>query len=100
MTEDRAQQLADQAWLKLTARAAMVVFSIIGSLGVPMLVSYFGKISVSIEATREAVTSLREELRVGQAHDLGRINDLDRRVSVLERRADRMEASPPAPSTR
>lgn len=82
--------IADQAWLRLTARAAMLVFSIIGSVGVPMLVSYFGQISTSIEATRDALVALREEVRVGRAAS-------DARLAHLERRVDRLEAAVSGP---
>jgi len=94
MDDVRAGQLADQAWLKLSARAAMIVFSVVGSIGIPMLVGYFEKMSTTIQATRDAVSQLREEVRIGQAHDQGRFMDHERRLAFTERRLDRLEALP------
>ena len=89
MSGTRAADLADQAWLRLSARAAMLVFSLVGSLGIPLFISYLAGFSTDLRAITTTISALQQEMRVAQARDDQRLQDITRRLEVLERRIER-----------
>lgn len=98
-TRGTADQLAESAWLKLTSRAAVLLFSVLGSLAVPLVVSSWNTLSQDLRAVRDAVVQLKAEMGAGQAADDARLRSLERSLERVERRLDRMEI-PGAPGPR
>ena len=88
-------EIADQGWLRLLARGCMALFGAIGSIGIPMLVSFFASMATDQRLMLVAIGELRQEVRVAQARDEERFRDIVRRLEILERRDEDRRASRP-----
>lgn len=86
MTAARMGEIADQGWLRLLARGCMALFGAIGSVGIPLLISFFAGIASDQRLMLNAIGELRQEVRVAQARDEERFRDIVRRLEILERR--------------
>lgn len=86
MVQTRAAELVESLWLRLLSRVGMAVFSVIGTIGLPLLLSWVGGLTADLGSIKDGIHDLRTEFRVAQARDDQRISDMMRRIEALERR--------------
>lgn len=91
MSRDQAEKLADAVWTRLLARYAMIIFGIIGSVGLPATVVYLRETSADLRTLDRSIAALRAEWRNDQTADAGRFTLLDSRVGDHERRLQLIE---------
>ena len=95
LSADRAAKLADAVWVRLAARASMIVFGVAGTLAVPTVTGYLRDTSATLIALKESVAQIRADQREDKAHDAGRFLRIDDRITDHERRLQAIEARRP-----
>ena len=92
---ERMDKVADAAWLRLTARAAMAIFAVIGPLMLREAVVALGKVNDTLVQLDKRIDALGGEWGADQRSDAGRFNVIDTRITDIERRVQRLESIRP-----
>lgn len=94
-TGERAEKVADAVWTRLLARAAMIIFGVIGSVGIPATVVYLRESSAALRALDKSIDALRADWARDQVADAGRFARSEDRIIDHERRLQILEARRP-----
>lgn len=92
MSRDQAEKLADAVWTRLLARYAMIIFGVIGSVGVPSTVLYLRETAAELRTLDKSIAGLRAEWRNDQTADAGRFARAEDRIIDHERRLQLIES--------
>ena len=93
MTRVAANAIAENVWIKFLAKMAMIVFGLLGTVGVPAAVIYLRETSRTLIGIDKGVAQLRADWRAEQARDDGRFALLAEKIADHERRIRQIEAT-------